>query len=303
MDTYAIKEAQRIIDKRRSDALIKADINLNSLYKRFPKLKEIEDKKRAVTCDFSVKREERKKRIDMFQSQIDDFLKENDIALPQPGFTCSKCRDTGFIGQERCSCFKNILASFSQKENPALKCENFQTFDITVFSPEIRQDIEKIHDYIFAYSSAFPNVKRPNIVLTGECGTGKTFMLNCVYSLLRQRGYSVVYKTAGELFEILRAYAFDKENDFDLLLSVDVLIIDDLGTEPLFNNITVEYIYMLISSRLKNNKANIISTNLSVDKIKERYTERISSRLFDKSISSVIRVPGSDLRMRQNKCN
>ena len=80
------------------------------------------------------------------------------------------------------------------------------------------------------------------------------------------------------------------------LYSVDLLLIDELGMEPMLNNVTIESLFAVINERLRRRKAILITTNLTPNDIKARYTERISSRLLDKSSSQVYRLTGVDLR-------
>jgi DNA replication protein DnaC len=108
----------------------------------------------------------------------------------------------------------------------------------------------------------------------------------------------VLFITAGKLFDILRKYALNQINDIDILLNTEVLLIDDLGSEPMFNNITNEFLFLLINERTRNKMPLFISTNLLPTEIKNHYNERIASRLLDKSITNIISLPGSDLRLR-----
>jgi len=93
--------------------------------------------------------------------------------------------------------------------------------------------------------------------------------------------------------------AFNKIDNIDSLINVDLLIIDDMGTEPVFNNITIEYTFMLVNERTRKNKAICISTNLNPDELKSRYSERIASRLLDRSTTNIFLVRGNDLRLRK----
>ena len=105
------------------------------------------------------------------------------------------------------------------------------------------------------------------------------------------------YKTAFELNELARLYHIGKSYDFTDCLNADVLLIDDLGTEPVLKNVTKEYLYNLINIRQINNRATLISTNLSLDNIIERYDERIFSRLANKNLSATIQLFSKDKRI------
>ena len=81
---------------------------------------------------------------------------------------------------------------------------------------------------------------------------------------------------------------------WDELSQPDLLYIDDLGVEPILNNVTVTYLYALLVDRM--DKKTIITTNLDVMKMEERYGERILSRLLDKRKGAMMTFEGEDLR-------
>ena len=87
------------------------------------------------------------------------------------------------------------------------------------------------------------------------------------------------------MLDMIIDYRFNKNNVskdiYDHLLNVDLLIIDDLGTEGT-NQMKLVELFNIINSRLLNNKKitkTIISTNLSLQQLFETYDERIVSRL------------------------
>ena len=82
----------------------------------------------------------------------------------------------------------------------------------------------------------------------------------------------------------------------DSLLDPDLLIIDDLGTEPVLRNVTKEYLLAVIQERMLKHKATLISTNLSPEQIFDRYGERLFSRITHKGKSLLINIEGNDLR-------
>ncbi len=132
----------------------------------------------------------------------------------------------------------------------------------------------------------------------GDTGTGKTFMASIVNNILAKKGYSTLFLNACDLNDIFLKYHLadidDKQAIFAPLIFCDLLIIDDLGSENILNNVTTPYLYKLIINRHKKNT--IITTNLDPDKMAERYTKRVSSRLLDKNIAKNVTIQGIDLR-------
>lgn len=302
MDSTIINKIENKLNNYRLNAQLKQKSLVEKLYKSNPLLLELENQKRFLASSFSIKKEEKTQQIKNIDEQICTYLKENNLVFPKVEYNCLTCNDTGYVLEDgknkRCNCFYKMVIEEALKDESLSNYHTFNEFKEDIFADEIKNEILNIRDFAKKYADKFPNVKKTNIVFSGDTGTGKTFLLSCIYTELKKKGLSVVYITAGKLFEILRKYALNEINDIDVLTNSDMLIIDDLGTEPMFNNITVEYMFLLFNERKNNNKPMCISTNLNSDEIKKRYTERIASRLFDKETTNVIKIPGNDLRLR-----
>ena len=155
-------------------------------------------------------------------------------------------------------------------------------------------DFKKIYDTLDKYISSFPTHK--NIVFIGAAGTGKTYAAQYVGAKLLDRGFSVLYITAFSLVQKFKEFIFEGSS-IDWFLSCDLLIIDDLGTEPKIKNISDEYLLNVINERMAHERPFIITTNLAPDDILARYDERLTSRILSKQTSVVIEMKGKDLRL------
>lgn len=298
MNPIVISKVENKIGQRKLYAEAEYKFKSEALRAEHPAYAALDAELRALVSDIDMDRSLRKELIEKKKTQISEYLEENGLTLPSLRYTCSICGDTGYVDGKRCSCFNSLLVDELTKDGDIISKSTFESFDLDIFAPEIRKTISDVKDFAYTFSQKFPDVNSPHILFFGETGTGKTFMLSCIYNELRARGKNVIFITAGKLFDILRKYAFNEENSLDMLMDCDALFIDDLGTEPVFNNITVEYLFMLINERYRTNKSFLISTNLSPDQIKKRYSERISSRLFSRKYSKLIKLPGEDLHMR-----
>ncbi|MBQ6595783.1 MAG: DNA replication protein DnaC, partial [Clostridia bacterium] len=101
------------------------------------------------------------------------------------------------------------------------------------------------------------------------------------------------------LFEAMRRQHYagnDGSNDFASLMDAPLLLIDDLGTEPMLRNITVEYLFLLLNARLTARRHTVIVTNLDLEQLRVRYGERVYSRLSDRRATLIMRLTGKDLR-------
>ena len=162
----------------------------------------------------------------------------------------------------------------------------------------IKTEYRKIYNALSQFCEKFPNVKKQNIILSGATGTGKTYAAQIIANNLMERGFSVLYLTAFSLIQRFKNYIFNQNSvDNDALFEVDLLIIDDLGTEPVIRNISQEYLYNVINERLVAKKSFIITTNLNPEALAERYDQRIASRVLSRETSAVIEFRSDDLRL------
>ena len=238
-----------------------------------------------------------KHEIDDLKIRINNFLSLNNIDQSRltPKYDCKICNDTGVAGGRICKCLSHelnvqlSLRASSQSEFKSFSDLNKELMDET--------DL-KVADKLQTWCARYPNITKTNINLIGVPGCGKTFLLECVANELIKKGVVVSYKTAFEINELARLYHMGKSYDFSDCLNVDVLIIDDLGTEPVLKNVTKEYLYNLINTRQLNNKPTFISTNLSLDNILDRYDERIFSRVLNKNLSITMTLTSDDKRLK-----
>jgi DNA replication protein DnaC len=160
-----------------------------------------------------------------------------------------------------------------------------------------QQTDKTIAKNLTAYCDKFPNVSKKNIVLYGATGTGKTYCAKIIAEKLKAQNFRVYFTSAYNLIKRMRENSFgaDTATDKDFFAS-DLLIIDDLGTEPEHKN-SDEYLYTVLSERYENDKPLIITTNLSPEQIFDKYDQRIAGRIFDKYKTNPIEFTGDDFRI------
>ena len=223
-------------------------------------------------------------------------------------YRCKLCRDTGYVGDAPsrfCDCFESRLRVM-QYENGSMSGTDeqcFARFDLSLFPEEdgLRSRMEMNRKFCELYADSFPRTAFPNIVLSGGTGLGKTFLLNCIYERVVSRNFPAIRVTAFRMFEAMRRQHFgnpEGELDFEQMLNVPLLLIDDLGSEPMVKNITREYLFTLLNERMSAGRHTVIATNLTTDELEEVYGERVKSRLSDQRRSTVLKFTGKDLRKR-----
>ena len=226
-----------------------------------------------------------------------------------PVYRCPLCRDSGMTGEtvrEPCDCLKRAYQR-KLREKIGLSSdrkETFETFNAELFSKEPipgmtysqRSLMEMVCDDCRDWAESYPDSRYRDILLTGKSGLGKTFLLHAMADRLIERGRNVLIISAYRMIEMLRQNWFGNEEGAPELLDAEVLMIDDLGSEPLIQNVTVEQLFNLLNERQNRGRSTVISTNLDLTKFRERYTERIASRLSDPQRCMLITLVGKDLR-------
>lgn len=221
-------------------------------------------------------------------------------------YRCPICRDTAYVGEAPsrfCECFEKYLRmkQFEDDSMAGVREQNFDTFDANRIPEENgqRELLLNIRDRCEQFANKFPEIRVLNLVLSGNSGLGKTFLLNCIYERVIQRGYSAVRVSAYRMFEAMRKQHLSnstEERDFQQLVDAPLLLIDDLGSEPMMRNITVEYIFTLLNERIAAKRHTVVATNLFRDELKAHYGERVASRLLGSGHTVTYELKGEDLR-------
>ena len=276
------------------------------LYSRYPRLEELE--REASSLAYRIFAKVAKGGADLadiqkvLEGELSRIHAEQAEVLAEDGktpdyfdppFECPNCHDTGFIGNRMCSCFENALSAALFSESNMTERMRHQTFEnmrFDVYSEKVdasigesvRSYMEKIRDICINFVETF-DTEYQNLLFYGDSGLGKTYYSSAIANALLAKGKTVCYQSAPVLFSMLQQRAFDRDRqEYDTLrariLTADLFILDDLGTE-MITNFTVPEFFQILNLRLLDEKPMIISTNLSMREIKENYSERISSRL------------------------
>lgn len=228
-------------------------------------------------------------------------------------YRCKDCKDTGYVDHQPCHCFQQAIIDkfyLDPGRRELLTAENFSTFNFEFYSKESIDQTSGLSYYDIAklaFERAVTFVNRfsksyTNLRINGSTGVGKTFLTNCIAKALLDSGYTVLYLSAFRLFELFEKYRFgDKEDskdaakNFGMILDCDLLIIDDLGTE-MNNSYTNSQLFICLEERDLRKASTVISTNLTIDEIRRRYSERIASRMMN---FESITLMGKDIRVKK----
>lgn len=260
---------------------------------------------------------ELKQQLSELSSRRTELLEQNDFPSDylELSYECPDCKDTGYIGNQKCHCFlKATIDLFYTQSNlkGILEEENFNNFSFDYYSINYideltrrssRQLAEHAYEECLNFIKTF-DTSHDNLLLFGTTGVGKTFFSHCIAKEVMQSAHSVLYLTATELFEALLSKTLNRDEDsltlYEQIQNCDLLIIDDLGTER-NTDFIVSQLFVCLNERILNKKSTIISTNLTLEKIKSNYTERIFSRLSNHY--KMLRLAGDDIRIQKKLLN
>ena len=318
---YQFNTILREYDNRRLKSRHELELRKEEIYNQIPELTEIDAQivsdsiqsaKLSLLGDLSALKSleernrilsEKKQHLMTTHGYPTDYLK--------PRYICEDCQDTGYLGNDKCHCFKQAVVDllYSQSNvKEAIAVENFSTFSYKYYSSNyieettgltplenMKRVISKTKRFIADFDT-----KYENLLIYGNTGVGKTFLTNCIAKELLDSAHTVIYLTAFQFFEILEKYKFNHDQDFedirnrfDHILDCDLLIIDDIGTE-LNNSFINSQLYQCINERHLKQKSTVISTNLSFEQLKITYSERIFSRITSNYI--LLKIVGEDIR-------
>ncbi len=291
------------------------------IYARLPVVRQLEAEiaERSVACAKKLL-EGDKSVLDRLKEDLRDLREQKALIIRAAGYPddylelhyrCPDCRDTGLIDGRKCHCFlqaqMKLLHAQSNLED-VLERENFKAlsyeyYDDTEILPQLgitnaaymRRVVAGCREFVRDFDK-----KHDNLLFTGSTGVGKTFLTNCIARELMDDFHSVIYLTASDLFDVFSRNKFDYDNAEDMkdmyrfILDCDLLIIDDLGTE-LNNSFTSSQLFYCINERMNMSRSTIISTNLTLARLRDSYTDRVTSRIM--SGYRIIPLYGGDIRL------
>lgn len=295
-----------ILSRRRRSAFERARLDWEKARKDAT-FAALDDKVRSLSVQVaynaaSGREDENSALLKELTSKRDEWLKAHKLSIT-PAFTCSECEDTGRRANgEVCACVKRLFNELvKNKSRGALPPFRFKDNAVSSMNCAQQKTLDKAYSLYKKFADEFPDTPVKCLILSGNVGSGKTCLMAAVGNALADRGYTVCFTTAFRFNKQLLEYHTSdlrvKAHILDEFLDADMLMIDDLGTEQIYKNVTLEYMYDIFDTRLSEGKSVMITTNLDNSELNDRYGERIYSRLFNKRYSSYKRIIGSDLRM------
>ena len=306
----------REYDNQRLENMHGLNARTQAVYDKFPEIKQIDQQISELAEKFATSfTTEGIMSFAQYKEKLSDLRMEKEALLKcyriepkelQIQYRCPDCQDTGYIENEKCHCLKQrIIDEMYQQSNlrEILNAENFSTLSYRYYDQENMEKMQVAIETCTKFAENFDKTFE-NILLCGTVGIGKTFLSNCIAKEVLDKGHSVLYLSAFQLFDLMAKNSFSgnapKEDfvakQYPHIFESDLLIIDDLGTE-LANSFTLAGFFLVINERILRKKSTIISTNLSPQEILTTYTERTASRII--SNYTMLKLSGSDIRLKK----
>ena len=318
-----VARARRELESRKADHESRQQARQQEIYSTLPRVREIDIQLRksmvlAVQASFAKGDAGAEALAEVRQANLALQAERRDLIAAtfsseylDDGPICSACGGSGYLGSTMCHCLAELCRQEQKKELALLSCgeHRFEDFRLDYYSPVkdsqygVSPKAIMTHNFEVCrkYAETFTK-DNGNLLFNGGTGLGKTMLSACIACHVAEQGYSVAYESAPHLFAKLEKDRFHPDEESGMAVAklngCDLLIIDDLGTE-LPGNFTTAALYTLLNDRLLAGKPMVISTNLNIDEIKQRYSPQIASRL--QGSFQLLPFVGEDIRVRKNR--
>ncbi len=313
-------KANAVLTERKLAAEASASKRLSDIYGKIPEIKAIDTElagtERKIINAICLGPDGIKERMNALEAES-IVLSEKRSALlvengypadyTEPKYFCPECGDTGYVKEKMCVCKKRalIMAGYESSGIGALmKTQTFDSFSLDYYSGDALTRAKNNYATTKKFAESFTGNGDGNLLFAGATGLGKTHLSTSIAVAVIERGFDVKYETAQNLIgdfedkQFRSSYSNVDADPTERYFDCDLLIIDDLGTE-MTNQFTISCLYNLINSRINRGKAMIINTNLSSVELRNRYSDRITSRLFGEF--AVLLFEGKDIRATKLK--
>ena len=298
-DGKILARAREQLERRRAANQAEQQRRLSAAYARVPEIQQIDMRMRAQMAELVrltlTHRQDLAERIEELKKENLDLQVRRAELLVEQGWpvdfldeicTCPKCRDTGIDNGAPCECLHKLYNQELTKELGVLLRsgdESFERFDLNLYSAD--PDASGL--------SPRQNMAR----VLGAC---KKFAENFA-RVVADKGYSVCYDSASAALDAFERQKFSRDAEeaeaaarrVRQMLSCDLMILDDLGTEML-TPYSISALYTLLNTRLVNGRRMIISTNCPSGELLRRYSAQICSRLDGEFLP--LPFTGTDIR-------
>lgn len=314
-----VQKVRAILAKRRNDNITKSERCAAEATRKIPELRAIREalsQTGAHIMGEAMNHTLTKDKLAAIRADNENLRRRQALLLAANGFppdymdihyTCEKCADTGYVGIDMCDCMRLELINAGMESAGLVflaKNQSFETFTLDFYKNHDKMRMEQNVARLRTFATRFDGKSGESFLLTGPTGLGKTHLSTAVAKVVIERGYDVIYDTTQDILAVFEEDRFgagsgiqhERGRTVERVLTCDLLIIDDLGTE-VTNQFTLSCLYNILNSRINHAKSTILNTNLTQTELRSRYTDRIASRLFGEC--KPLLFQGMDVRLQK----
>lgn len=304
-DKRLYEQAENELSRRRLAAESRLDFNIAEAERKIPEVAEIRRQLSSVSIELSkliIRRDgdfrqnfERLREQNLQgQAMIKKLLAKNGFPedFLEAKYFCPICNDKGYSGGDRCVCYKELLNKLAvEKLNSEANMPDcdFEHFSLSYYDGksengmDCRKKMEENLKFCLDYADSFSR-NSSSLFLLGKTGVGKTHISLAIAKKVTELGYTAAYGSLLNYLRIIEKEHFGRSEDnetdtMQVLISTDLLVLDDLGSE-FRSNFYESALYNIINSRINLGLPTIISSNLSTTELQRNYNDRIISRIF-----------------------
>ena len=304
-------QIERLYDEIRFRGRAALQARTAEIYQRVPELEKIPDERKEVMKKLAAREiapEAASGQIRLLKEKEQKLLSEN--GYPEDAleihYRCPVCEDTGWTGDARrrpCACRLKLMAALDPDVGINDR-EVFEKFSSDIYAdPEQKKRTLKARKWAEQYADSLPSPEKPNVVFMGMTGLGKSYLCNAIAYRALEKGIEAKRVTAYSFVQDMLRSIQERRNGIDeIYTSAPLLVIDDLGSEPVIPNVTEETLFSVLNERINKRLPTIVATNLSVKALQDRYGERVISRLLDANLVQAVLLTGDNLRRNDRTC-
>lgn len=219
-----------------------------------------------------------------------------------PIYTCAKCQDTGEVGdglRTLCTCALRKMQETVYAGSRINDRETFTNFEASIYpNDEQKRQALNMKRFCEAYVASLPSPEKPNLLILGRSGLGKSFFGNAIANSAIERGIPTLKAAAYQCIQSVKDGIESRTDGLSPYLNAPLLVLDDLGTESMIPNVTVESVFRILNERSADRLPTVLISNLNREELYERYGERVASRMIDGALTAILLLKGENLRTR-----
>jgi DNA replication protein DnaC len=276
---------------------------IDDAFSRAPRLKALDHARSQLFSDLGARKitaAEGKRRLEAISTEEQEIL--SSLGLSADALTlhvrCELCNDTGYVGPTHQPCACRLLYRERLRGSDGVnERETFPNFSEEIFpTAEQKKRTMNAKTICERYAKALPSPEKPNLLLLGMPGLGKSFLGNAIAYEALLRGVDAERVTAYAFVQAVLKDIRERTEHTQRYQRVPLLVLDDLGSEPIIPNVSFEWLFAVINERTLAGRATVCSSNLPLKQLSDFYDERFMSRLCDRNTTQVLRLTGENLR-------